>query len=88
MQKLELELFYHELSQHREALKRMPHIVELSDKGYAWLDKELLSIEAELDWMAKRIKRQKARRQGRTLEQKLMRFVTSIVPKRQRKGNA
>lgn len=87
MQKLELELFHHELSQHREALKRMPLIVELSDSGYNWLDKELRSIDAELDWMERAIKRQKARRAGRTFEQKLMRFVSSIVPKWSRKSN-
>lgn len=87
MHKIELELFHHELSQHRDKLNRIPTIVELSDAGYNWLDKELRSIDAELDWLQRAIKRQKARRAGRTFEQRLMRFVSSIVPKWSRKSN-
>lgn len=87
MEKLELELFHHELSQHRAKLVAITRIVELSDKGYDWLSKELLSIDAELDWLQRAIKRQKARRAGRTLEQRFAKFVSSIVPQKRRKSN-
>lgn len=88
MQKLELELFHHELTNYRDSIKKMGTIVELSDKGYEWLDKQLAEINADLAWMERSIARQKARRAGRTLEQRFAKFVASIVPKRQRKGNA
>lgn len=87
MPKLELELFHHELTEYRNKLKRMPTVVELSDEGYAWIDKEVTLINADLAWMERAIERQKARRLGRTLEQKLMRFVESILPKNRRKSN-
>lgn len=87
MKKLELELLHYELTQYRDNLLRMTAFVELSEDGHRWMDREMPVLNGELAWMERKISQQKARRQGRTLEQKFMKFVTSIVPRKSRKSN-